>query len=111
MKNLPQVGSQVGLEIDGEIMSGITILGKGYTLSGKSVGALGVIGANRMPYERLIPALDYSSQILSNVLSEKSNIEMQGNDLRVSEIEITARKELPGVKARHKEPARPKRTR
>lgn len=111
MKNLPQVGSQVGLEIDGEIMSGITILGKGYTLSGKSVGALGVIGANRMPYERLIPALDYSSQILSNVLSEKSNIEMQGNDLRVSEIEITARKELPGIKARHKEPARPKRTR
>ena len=110
MKNLPQVGSQVGLEIDGEIMSGITILGKGYTLSGKSVGALGVIGANRMPYERLIPALDYSSQILSNVLSEKSNIEMQGNDLKVSEIEITARKELPGVKGRHKEPARTKRT-
>jgi len=109
MKNLPQVGSQVGLEIDGEIMSGITILGKGYTLSGKSVGALGVIGANRMPYERLIPALDYSSQILSNVLSEKSNIEMQGNDLKVSEIEITARKELPGVKGRHKEAARSKR--
>jgi transcriptional regulator of heat shock response len=75
---MPQVGSQVGLEIDGEMLSGITILGKGYTLSGKSVGALGVIGANRMPYETLIiPALDYSSQILSNVLSEKNNIELQ----------------------------------
>ncbi|HRP70272.1 MAG TPA: heat-inducible transcriptional repressor HrcA [Turneriella sp.] len=102
MKNLPQVGSQVGLEIDGEILSGITILGKGYTLSGKSVGALGVIGANRMPYEKIIPALDYSSQILSNVLGEKTNIEVAGEELKVSEIEITARKELPAQSNRPK---------
>jgi len=103
MKNQPQVGSQVGLEIDGEILSGITILGKGYSLSGKSIGALGVIGANRMPYERIIPALDYSSQILSNVLSEKNNIELQGSDLKINEIEITARKELPSAKVLNKE--------
>lgn len=103
MKNLPQVGSQVGLEIDGEILSGITILGKGYSLSGKSIGALGVIGANRMPYERIIPALDYSSQILSNVLSEKTNIELQGSDLKVNEIEITARRELPSAREQHRE--------
>jgi heat-inducible transcriptional repressor len=103
MKNQPQVGSQVGLEIDGEILSGITILGKGYSLSGKSIGALGVIGANRMPYERIIPALDYSSQILSNVLSEKNNIELQGSDLKINEIEITARKELPSAKVINKE--------
>jgi heat-inducible transcriptional repressor len=103
MKNQPQVGSQVGLEIDGEILSGITILGKGYSLSGKSIGALGVIGANRMPYERIIPALDYSSQILSNVLSEKNNIELQGSDLKINEIEITARKELPSAKVMNKE--------
>ena len=103
MKNQPQVGSQVGLEIDGEILSGITILGKGYSLSGKSIGALGVIGANRMPYERIIPALDYSSQILSNVLSEKNNIELQSSDLKINEIEITARKELPSAKVLNKE--------
>lgn len=109
MKNLPRVGSQVGLEIDGEVLSGITILGKGYTLSGKSVGALGVIGANRMPYERIIPALDYSSQILSNVLSEKSNIEVQGEERRISEIEITPRKELPGIKSKGNSAARQKR--
>lgn len=101
MKNQPQVGSQVGLEIDGEILSGITILGKGYTLSGKSVGALGVIGANRMPYEKIIPALDYSSQILSNVLSEKSNIELQGDGRRISEIEISQIKELPAAGRKH----------
>ena len=109
MKNQPQVGSQVGLEIDGEILSGITILGKGYTLSGKSIGALGVIGANRMPYEKIIPALDYSSQILSNVLSEKNNIELQGDELRVNEIEITARKELPEAVAKAKAQPKPKR--
>jgi heat-inducible transcriptional repressor len=97
MKNLPRVGSQVGLNIDGEIVSGITVLGKSYSLSGKSVGALGVIGANRMPYEKIIPALDYSSQILSNVLSEKTNIEVSGENLRVNPIEIPARKELPGT--------------
>ncbi len=106
MKNLPQVGSQVGLEIDGEILSGITVLGKGYTLSGKSIGALGVIGANRMPYERIIPALDYSSQILSNVLSEKSNIELQGSALKVNEIEIGARRELTGSKGQNRKPGK-----
>ncbi len=110
MKNMPQVGSQVGLEIDGEMLSGITILGKGYTLSGKNVGALGVIGANRMPYEKLIPALDYSSQILSNVLSEKNNIEVHGEELTGGEIEITARKELPGLKTKMKGNTRQKRT-
>jgi heat-inducible transcriptional repressor len=110
MKNLPQVGSQVGLDVDGEILSGITILGKGYTLSGKSIGALGVIGANRMPYEKIIPALDYSSQILSNVLSEKGNIELQGSELKVGEIEVTARKELPAGELKNKT-TRPKRTR
>ncbi len=109
MKNLPRVGSQVGLEVDGEILSGITVLGKGYTLSGKSVGALGVIGANRMPYEKIIPALDYSSQILSNVLSEKNNIELQGDELRVNEIEVTVRKELPAAAAKAKAQAKPKR--
>lgn len=109
MKNQPQVGSQVGLAIDGEMLSGITILGKGYTLSGKSVGALGVIGANRMPYEKIIPALDYSSQILSNVLSEKSNIELQGGELRVNEIDITARKELPETADRGKGAGKSKR--
>jgi heat-inducible transcriptional repressor len=111
MKNQPQVESQVGLEIDGDILSGITILGKGYTLSGKNIGALGVIGANRMPYERIIPALDYSAQILSNVLSEKNNIEMHGEDLRVREIEINPRKELSGTKTKAKEQPRPKRNR
>lgn len=110
MKNMPQVGSQVGLEIDGEMLSGITILGKGYTLSGKNVGALGVIGANRMPYEKLIPALDYSSQILSNVLSEKNNIEVYGEELPGGEIEITARKELPDMKQKIKGNTRQKRT-
>jgi heat-inducible transcriptional repressor len=108
MKNLPQVGSQVGLDVDGEILSGITILGKGYTLSGKSVGALGVIGANRMPYERIIPALDYSSQILSNVLSEKNNIEVYGDELKMNEIEVTARKELTGNRNKAKSSARSK---
>lgn len=49
MKNLPAGRLTVGLEIDGEIMSGITILGKGYTLSGKSVGVGRRRGANRMP--------------------------------------------------------------
>lgn len=100
MKNLPQVGSQVGLEVDGEILSGITILGKGYMLSGKSIGALGVIGANRMPYERIIPALDYSSQILSNVLSDKSNIEVTSEGRSMPEIEISMSKEVATMRAK-----------
>jgi heat-inducible transcriptional repressor len=41
-----------------------------YTVDGKVIGTLGVIGPTRMAYERVIPLVDITAKLLSNVLSQ-----------------------------------------
>ena len=41
-----------------------------YTVDGKVIGTLGVIGPTRMAYERVIPIVDITAKLLSNVLSQ-----------------------------------------
>lgn len=65
------VTPEIGIEIDGEKYECISVLAQSYSVGGRNVGALGVIGLNRMPYDRLIPAMDYSAKMLSLLLSEK----------------------------------------
>ena len=43
-----------------------------YTVNGKIVGTLGVIGPTRMAYERVIPIVDITAKLLSGVLSAQS---------------------------------------
>jgi heat-inducible transcriptional repressor len=40
-----------------------------YTVDGKVVGTLGVVGPTRMAYERVIPIVDITAKLLSNALS------------------------------------------
>lgn len=40
-----------------------------YTVNGRIVGTLGVIGPTRMAYERVIPIVDITAKLLSNALS------------------------------------------
>jgi heat-inducible transcriptional repressor len=42
-----------------------------YTVNGKVVGTLGVIGPTRMAYERVIPIVDLTSKLLSNALAQQ----------------------------------------
>jgi len=42
-----------------------------YEVDGKVVGTLGVIGPTRMAYERMIPIVDITARLLSNVLSQQ----------------------------------------
>ena len=42
-----------------------------YELDGKVVGTLGVIGPTRMAYERVIPIVDITARLLSNVLNQQ----------------------------------------
>ena len=42
-----------------------------YEVDGKVVGTLGVIGPTRMAYERVIPIVDITARLLSNVLSHQ----------------------------------------
>ncbi len=42
-----------------------------YTVNGKVIGTLGVIGPTRMAYERVIPIVDLTSKLLSSALSQQ----------------------------------------
>jgi heat-inducible transcriptional repressor len=39
-----------------------------YQIDGKQVGVLGVVGPTRMPYQRIIPAVDVTARLLSAAL-------------------------------------------
>ena len=71
LRDASKVTSCIGIELDDQHISGISIIAKGYSVGGRDIGALGVIGTNRIPYDKLIPTIDYSSILLSNVLSER----------------------------------------
>ena len=73
--------SKIGISIDNEYISGISILSSNYTIDGKTVGTLGIIGPNRMRYDRLIPTLSYSSTLLSDTLTQKYNVEYQEEEI------------------------------
>ncbi|MFJ7567008.1 heat-inducible transcriptional repressor HrcA [Herminiimonas sp. NPDC097707] len=50
-------------------MDQMSIVTAPYTVNGKVVGTLGVIGPTRMAYERVIPIVDITAKLLSNALS------------------------------------------
>ncbi|MCL2307701.1 MAG: heat-inducible transcriptional repressor HrcA [Proteobacteria bacterium] len=43
-----------------------------YTVDGQVMGTLGVIGPTRMAYERVIPIVDVTARLLSNVLTQQT---------------------------------------
>jgi heat-inducible transcriptional repressor len=43
-----------------------------YTVDGRIVGTLGVIGPTRMAYDRVVPIVDLTAKLLTNVLSSHS---------------------------------------
>ncbi len=75
VKDDDHVNVRVGIEMDGEMMHGVAVLARSYCVGGRNVGALGVIGMSRMPYEKTVRSLGYSSEILSNVLKERNELE------------------------------------
>lgn len=50
-------------------MDEMSVVTAPYTVNGKIVGTLGVIGPTRMAYERVIPIVDITAKLLSNALS------------------------------------------
>lgn len=60
------VGSEIGL---GGIEE-IGLVTKSYENDGNIVGMLGVIGPKRMEYSKVIPVVNYSSQVISHMLND-----------------------------------------
>ncbi|HEX2548258.1 MAG TPA: heat-inducible transcriptional repressor HrcA [Gammaproteobacteria bacterium] len=60
------IGKESGYEIFGEC----SIVTTSYAVDGELVGSLGVIGPTRMPYERVISAVDVTAKLLSAALNQ-----------------------------------------
>ncbi len=60
----------IGKEAGYEIFDDWSLVTMPYSIDGKGVGSLGVIGPLRMPYERAISAVDVTSKLLSAVLNQ-----------------------------------------
>tara|TARA_R110002072_G_scaffold98034_3_gene215889 strand:- start:29350 stop:30411 length:1062 start_codon:yes stop_codon:yes gene_type:complete len=58
----------IGQESGYEILDGCSVVTSAYRIEGKQVGVLGVVGPTRMPYERVIPAVDVTARLLSAAL-------------------------------------------
>jgi len=58
----------VGADADIEGMEYVGVVGAPYLKGGKVVGALGVIGPMRMDYSRVVPIVDFTSKIISDLL-------------------------------------------
>lgn len=84
LKKPSEVAVQVGLEVDEVHLEGVSVLTRGYSVGGRNLGALGVIGMRRMPYDKIVPTLDYSSQILTNVFNDR----VESSDGAVSTVNV-----------------------
>jgi heat-inducible transcriptional repressor len=58
----------IGHESGYEILDDCSVVTSAYQIDGKQVGVLGVVGPTRMPYQRIIPAVDVTARLLSAAL-------------------------------------------
>ncbi len=60
----------LGEESGFNVLGGYSLVTAPYSVSGKRVGVLGVIGGARMPYDQVIPMVDVTARILSSALNQ-----------------------------------------
>ncbi|MCD6038705.1 MAG: HrcA family transcriptional regulator [Gammaproteobacteria bacterium] len=60
----------IGRESGYEALDDCSIVTASYSVDGRLVGSLGVIGLTRMPYERVISAVDITAKLLSAALNQ-----------------------------------------
>jgi heat-inducible transcriptional repressor len=60
----------IGKESGYEILDGCSIVTASYAVDGQLIGSLGVIGPNRMAYDRVISAVDITAKLLSAALNQ-----------------------------------------
>ena len=67
----------IGHESGYKILDDYSVVTSPYRIGGEQVGVLGVVGPTRMPYDRVIPAVDVTARLLSAALggirSEKAD--------------------------------------
>lgn len=62
----------IGDESGYDVLSDYSIVTSRYSVDGKLVGVLGVIGPTRMPYNKIIPIVDFAAKMLSTALDNEN---------------------------------------
>jgi heat-inducible transcriptional repressor len=62
----------IGNESGYQIFDECSVVTSSYSIAGKSLGVLGVIGPTRMQYDRIIPIVDVTAKVLGAVLNSRT---------------------------------------
>lgn len=63
-----QVRIVLGSEAAAAALSGLALVASPYTRGDRTVGALGIIGPQRLDYSRIVPVVDYAARVVSGML-------------------------------------------
>lgn len=66
------ISTLIGEEIEDSDVSGCSIVTSTYKIGNKMVGVLGIIGPTRMDYEKVVPLVDYTGKVVSDLLTKMS---------------------------------------
>jgi len=62
----------IGGEIESNQVRGCSIVTTPYRIGTRNVGVIGVIGPTRMDYEKVVPLVDYTGRVVSDILTKMS---------------------------------------
>ena len=68
--NAPGICVFIGAEANLADLTDISVVAASYGSEGKPLGTIGVIGPSRMNYSRVIPLVDFTSEMISDVLTK-----------------------------------------
>ena len=66
------IKTMIGNEIHDSKVRGCSIVVAPYKIGNTNVGVMGVVGPTRMDYEKVVPVVDYTCKIMSELLTEMS---------------------------------------
>lgn len=64
--------TMIGEEIEEEHVKGCSMVSTSYKIGNKLVGAVGVLGPTRMDYEKVVPLVDYTGKVVTELLTNMS---------------------------------------
>ena len=62
----------IGDEIEDDKVAGCSMVSTSYKIGNKQVGAIGVLGPTRMDYEKVVPLVDYTGRVVTELLTKMS---------------------------------------
>ncbi|MDR3237394.1 MAG: heat-inducible transcriptional repressor HrcA [Spirochaetia bacterium] len=69
---LDGIQTMIGNEIESVYVRGCSIVTTPYKIGNKNVGVIGVLGPTRMDYEKVVPLVDYTGRVVSDLLTNMS---------------------------------------